>query len=142
MNTYLEKRNNSRNPLRFNLDSFFDYDWPGINTKLPAVNVAENDSNFTVEVVAPGFKKDDFKLKVEDDILTITGETKQENKENGNNDEYTRREYSYSSFTRSFRLPDNINDNAISANYTDGILKLQLPKSKKQVTATKEIAIQ
>jgi HSP20 family protein len=75
-------------------------------------------------------------------ILTITGETKQENKENGKNDEYTRREYSYSSFTRSFRLPDNINDNAISANYADGILKLQLPKSQRQVTATKEIAIQ
>ena len=87
MNTYLERRNNSRNPLRFNLDSFFDYDWPGVNTKLPAVNVAENDNNFTVEVVAPGFKKDDFKLKVEDDILTITGETKQENKENGKQDE-------------------------------------------------------
>jgi HSP20 family protein len=97
--------------------------------------------NYSVEVVAPGFKKEDFKLKVEDDILTISAESKSEKKEEGKEKEYTRREYSYSSFTRSFHLPDNVKDDSIAASYHDGILKLELPKSKVQVKATKEIAI-
>jgi len=91
--------------------------------------------------VAPGFKKEDFKLKVEDDVLTISAESKSEKKEEGKEKEYTRREYSYSSFTRSFHLPDNVKDDSITASYQDGILKLELPKSKVQVKATKEIPI-
>ncbi len=97
--------------------------------------------NYSVEVVAPGFKKEDFKLKVDDDILTISAESKAETKENGKEKEYTRREYSYSSFTRSFRLPDDVKDDSISASYLDGVLKLELPKSKVQVKASKEITI-
>ena len=96
---------------------------------------------YAVEVIAPGFRKDDFKLKVEDDLLTISAETKSEKKEPENGREFTRREYSYSSFTRSFRLPDNVKDDSISASYQDGILKLELPKSKVQTKATKEISI-
>lgn len=126
----------------FNVDNFFN---SGLLNRwerdFPAVNIAENEKNYSVEVVAPGFKKEDFKLKVEDDVLTISAESKSEKKEEGKEKEYTRREYSYSSFTRSFHLPDNVKDDSIAASYQDGILKLELPKSKVQVKATKEIPI-
>jgi len=126
----------------FNVDNFFDKPWfKKFENGFPAVNIAENDKNYEVEVVAPGFKKEDFKLKVDDDVLTISAESKSERKEDDNRKEYTRREYSYSSFTRSFHLPDNVKDDAIEASYKDGILQLELPKSKVQTKVTKEIAI-
>lgn len=126
----------------FNADDFFDRNWLSKWEKdFPAVNIAEDEKNYSIEVVAPGFKKEDFKLKVEDDILTISAESKSERKENGNGKEYTRREYSYNSFTRSFRLPDDVKDDSIAASYRDGILNLELPKSKVQVKASKEISI-
>jgi HSP20 family protein len=126
-----------------NVDNFFDSGllnrWEG---NFPAVNISENEKSYTVEVVAPGFNKADFKIKVEDDMLTISAESKYENKEDGGNGkEYTRREYSYNSFTRSFRLPEDVKDDSINATYKDGVLGLELPKSKVQVKATKEIAI-
>ena len=138
------KSNRASAPWRdfFNVDNFFDNNWLSKWEKdFPAVNIAEDEKNYSVEVVAPGFKKEDFKLKVEDDILTISAESRAEKKENGNGKEYTRREYSYNSFTRSFRLPDDVKDDNIGASYQDGILKLELPKSKVQVKATKEIPI-
>jgi len=125
-----------------NIDDIFDGGWMNKWQKeYPAVNVSEDEKNYMVEVIAPGFKKEDFKLKVDDDILTISAETKSETKEDGNGREYTRREYSYNSFSRSFRLPDNVKDDSISASYQDGILKLELPKSMVQTKATKEISI-
>jgi HSP20 family protein len=138
------KNHRGISPWRFNIDNFLDDtwpDWPKTGNAFPAVNVLENDKNYTVEVVAPGFQKADFKLKVEDDILTISAENKSEKAEEGKEKEYTRREYSYNSFTRSFHLPDNVKDDAINASYQDGILKLELPKSENKVKATKEIAI-
>lgn len=140
----LVKSNRETAPWRdfFNVDNFFGNNWLGKwDREFPAVNISENEKNYSVEVVAPGFKKEDFKLKVDDDILTISAESKSETKEEGKEKEYTRREYSYNSFTRSFHLPENVKDDNISATYQDGILKLQLPKSKVQVKATKEIAI-
>ena len=139
----LVKSNKGVAPWRdfFNIDNFFDHNWMSKwERDFPAVNIAENEKNYSVEVVAPGFKKEDFKLKVDDDILTISAEAKSEKAE-GNRKEYTRREYSYSSFTRSFHLPDNVKDDSIAATYKDGILNLELPKSKSQVKATKEIAV-
>lgn len=140
----LIKSNRGTAPWRdfFNVDNFFDNNWLGKwERDFPAVNIAENEKNYSVEVVAPGFRKEDFKLKVEDDVLTISAESKSERKEDGKEKEYTRREYSYNSFTRSFRLPDDVKDDSISASYQDGVLKLELPKSKVQVKASKEIAI-
>ncbi len=126
----------------FNVDNFFDNNWMRKWEKeFPAVNIAENEKSYSIEVVAPGFRKEDFKLKVDDDVLTISAESKSEQKETEKEKEYTRREYSYNSFTRSFRLPDNVKDDSISAAYQDGVLKLELPKSKMQVKATKEITI-
>jgi HSP20 family protein len=112
-----------------------------MKNSLPAVNVSENNKNYNVEVIAPGFKKEDFKINVEDDILNIRAESKQEQTEEGRGTQYSRREYNYNAFTRSFRLPDNVKDDAIVANYEDGILKLTLPKSSEQVRASKEIRI-
>lgn len=140
----LMKRNNPGSffdPWR----DFFDTEsllpaWSGQRNRLPAVNVSEDDKSYTIDVVAPGFKKEDFRINVADDVLSISAETKSE-KETGDNRQYSRREYSYSSFTRSFRLPENAKDDSINASYTDGVLKLTIPKSEQQVKASKEIRI-
>jgi len=95
-----------------------------------------------VDLVAPGYKKEDFRLKVNDDVLTISAETKNERTEGGDGREYSRREYTCSSFTRSFRLPDNAKDDSISAKYDNGILQINIPKSEKEIRASKEIKIQ
>jgi HSP20 family protein len=110
-------------------------------TNLPAVNISEDDKSFCVDIVAPGFKKDDFKVNVEDDMLTISAEVKSEKSEEDKKRQYTRREYSYNSFTRSFKLPENAKDDNISADFNDGVLKLTIPKSEMQVKATKEIHV-
>ena len=140
----LARRNQGRgmDPWR----DFFDVDFFGSGLpragqrSLPAVNISEDQKSYMVDVVSPGFKKDDFKIKVDDDVLTISAETKQESNE-GNNKEYSRREYTYSSFTRSFRLPDNAKDDSITASYNDGILQIMIPKSENEVKASKEIQI-
>jgi HSP20 family protein len=125
----------------FNVDDFFDRNRLKRQTNYPAVNVSENDKNYSIEIVAPGFKREDFKLKVDSDMLTISAETKTEKKDQQNGKEYTRREYSYNSFTRTFHLPDNVSDDNISASYHDGILELTLPKSETQTKSSKEIPI-
>ena len=139
----LARRNRDINPWRdfLNLDNLFENTWSGRGSHLPAVNISETDKSYHVEVVAPGFKKEDFKVKVDDDILTISAETKTESTEEGKNKEYTRREYSSSSFSRSFQLPDNVKDDSITASYQDGILKLEMPKTAQQQKTTKEITV-
>ena len=127
----------------FNADNFFDNNWlRNFDKEFPAVNIAENEQNYSLEVIVPGFKKEDFQVKVDDDILTISAETKSENNEEDKKKEYTRREYNFRSFTRSFRLPDNVKDDDINASYKDGVLHLSLPKSETQVKATKQISIE
>ena len=107
----------------------------------PAVNISDDEKAYMVDVVAPGFKKEDFKINVEEDMLTISAEVKKETEE-GKGRDYSRREFSYSSFTRSFHLPENAKDDQISARYQDGILHLSIPKTEKQVKATKQINIE
>jgi len=125
----------------FNVGSFFDDSWLSrLENKFPAVNVSENESEYDVELVVPGLKKDDIKIKVDDDLLTISGESKTESEE-GKKKEYTRREYSYSAFTRSFHLPDNAKHDSIDAHFEDGVLKIKIPKSQTQVKASKEVPI-
>lgn len=138
----LVKRANNSALDFFNADNFFNNNWfRNWEKEFPAVNISENEKNYSVEVVAPGFQKENFKLKVEDDLLTISAESKSDTTEGGKGKDYTRREYSYNSFTRSFHLPENVKDDSISANYKNGILDIELPKSKVQVKASKEIAI-
>ena len=107
-------------------DDFFNRWWK--EDRLPAVNVAETDKDFKVEVAAPGMKKDDFKVEIKERVLYISAETKEEKEEKEDN--YMRKEFSYSSFKRSFYLPENVKEEAIIANYKEGILYLTLPKVK------------
>lgn len=95
---------------------------------LPAVNIKENNNEFNIEFAAPGFKKNDFKINVAENILTISAE-KQEEK-NEEKDRFTRKEFSYNSFSRSFTLPQAANADKIDAKYNDGILKLNIPKKE------------
>jgi HSP20 family protein len=124
------------------LENFFPTEMTRASrSMLPAVNISEDDKHYSVDVIAPGFKKEDFKINVEEDVLTISAESKHTTEEGNGNKQYSRREYSYNSFTRSFRLPENTKDDAISAAYNDGVLKLSIPKSSQQTKATKEIKI-
>jgi HSP20 family protein len=102
---------------------------------IPAVNIVQSDKNYAVEVAAPGLKKNDFKIEVEDGILTISAE-KEEEKEDKNK-RYTRREYSYNAFSRSFVLPDNVKATDVKAQYEDGVLRINVPKM--QVEAKKAV---
>jgi HSP20 family protein len=93
---------------------------------LPAVNVVESKEDFRIEVAAPGLKKEKFRLNVDHNRLTISSEVSgnQEQKE----EKYTRREFSYGSFQRTFTLPQTVDTEKISATYTDGVLQIALPK--------------
>ncbi len=123
----------------FDSDDLFNNNWLNRYANLPAVNIAESDKDFMIDLAAPGFKKEDFKIKVDEGVITISAESKSENKEEKK--EYTRQEYNYSSFTRSFRLPENVKEDNIQAKYEDGMLKLSLPKSKTETKVTKEIRV-
>jgi HSP20 family protein len=106
-------------------DRFFDSDWLK-KMNVPAVNVKETDKTFELEVAAPGLRKKDFNILAEDGILTVSSEKKEE-KEQKEKD-YTRKEFEYSSFSRSFSLPQNANEEDIKAAYEDGVLKLSIAK--------------
>lgn len=93
---------------------------------LPAVNIKENADEFFLEIAVPGMKKSDFNIDLDNKILSISSETKEEHEETKEN--YTRREFGYSSFKRTFTLPDTIESDKIKAEYKDGILKVHLPK--------------
>lgn len=95
---------------------------------IPAVNVAEHDKDYMIEVAVPGMKKQDFKISVENGMLIVTAETKEEKKEE--KDSYRRREFNFQSFRRTFWLPENANPDSIDAEYKDGVLKIKLNKMK------------
>ena len=129
----LAKRNENYFPSFF--DRFWNnelMDWNHSNfsstdTSLPAVNVKETHDDFTIEVAAPGMRKNDFKINFKNNVLTISSEKKNSSEEK--NETYTRREFSYQSFQRSFTVPENVvMSDKISAKYNDGILNVILPK--------------
>jgi HSP20 family protein len=124
-----------------NPENFFPFDFGNSAREFPAVNICEDDKNYSVDVVAPGFKKGDFKVNLENDVLTISAESKTESDTEDERKQYSRREYGYRSFTRSFTLPDDTEEDNITANYEDGILKLNIPKSVQQEKATKKIEV-
>lgn len=114
--------------------------FPGKALSIPAVNITENKDHYEVSLAAPGLKKDDFRIDVEGNMLTISSE-KEENKEEREKS-FTRKEYNYSSFSRSFTLPDEVNKEKIEARYEDGVLKLTLPcKEEAKKTSAKKIAV-
>lgn len=93
---------------------------------VPAVNVVENKDHYTVSIAAPGLKKQDFKIDVDGNMLTISCEKEDHKEEKGAR--FTRKEYNYSSFSRSFTIPDEVRKEKIEAKYEDGILKLMMPR--------------
>lgn len=111
--------------------------WAG-NSK-PAVNIRETDNSFILDVAAPGFSKENFDIHVENDLLTISAnvESKSEESEKG----YTRREFSYSSFNRSFTLPDSVNAESIKGSYANGILTVELPKKPEAARVKKTVKV-
>lgn len=112
----------------FNRDIFgWDSNFVNEGQSLPAVNIKEDDNGFQVEMAAPGMKKNDFKIQIDGSALTISSEKKEQ--KNGKDGNYSRREFSYQSFYRTFHLPKEIVDSEkIQARYEDGILKLEIPK--------------
>jgi HSP20 family protein len=122
----------------WNTERFFDKPLFGGET-LPAVNVRETKNLYKLDVSAPGFKKDEFKISTEDGLLTISAETSTEKNEDKEN--YTRKEFSSSSFTRTFNLPDNVVEDNITANYQDGLIKIELKKSDKKLAPKKEVKV-
>lgn len=107
-------------------------------TEFPSVNIMEEKSRFIIDMAAPGLKKEDFKINLDNQTLTISKEMKEENEEV--NDNYTRREFGFTSFSRSFRLPKTIVGDQIKADYKDGILSISLPKDEKAIL-TREISV-
>ena len=105
----------------------------------PAVNILETNDSFKIEVAAPGFEKKDFALNVEDNRLTIS--TKREQIAEENTERFTRREFHFESFERSFKLPETVNQESISAVYENGILKVVLPKKADAQSITKTISV-
>ena len=142
----LARRNNTTPSL---FDRFFDndfFDWSNknfslTNTTLPSINIKEYEDKFEVELAAPGFKKSDFKVEINNGQLNICSEKKSEN-ESEDNENYRVKEFSYQSFNRSISLPETVNEDKVSAKYEDGLLKLQIPKKDEaKAKPAKEIKI-
>ena len=117
-------------------DTFFN---DRMVTRVPAVNISESENNYHVELAAPGLKKEDFKLNLERNQLTISVEQSADHQDNQKN--YSKREYSYSSFGRSFTLPESADDSQINATYTDGILRIDIAKREEAKMVRRQIEI-
>jgi len=112
----------------------------GRTMNIPAVNITEQKNDYLVSLAVPGMKKEDFKIDIDGNMLTISSakeETKEEKEKR-----FTRKEYNYSSFSRSFTLPDEVNREKIDAKYEDGVLKITLPRKEEvKNPAAKQIAV-
>ncbi|WP_297765322.1 Hsp20/alpha crystallin family protein [uncultured Muriicola sp.] len=132
-------RNNMRFPSLMN--EFFRPDWLGGSenyaASLPAVNIKEDETGYYLELAIPGKNKEDFNVEVDNDVLTISMETKTEDEKTEEN--YTRKEFSYTSFKRSFTLPETVNSEKIKASYKDGILSFALPKKDEALPKPKRM---
>lgn len=137
-----EKRTNSLLPgfsdvfdSVFN-DTFFN---DRMIARVPAANISETAETFHIELAAPGLKKEDFKLSLDRNVLSISVEHVLEN--NNDKKNYSKREYSYNSFVRSFTLPDSADDSRIEAAYTNGILKVDIAKKDEAKSVSRQIQI-
>jgi HSP20 family protein len=117
-------------------DTFFN---DRMVTRVPAANISETDNHYHVELAAPGLKKEDFKISLDRNVLHISVEQQSTNEETQKN--YSKREYSYNSFVRSFTLPDSANAEEIEAAYTDGVLKLDIAKREEAKAVRRQIEI-
>jgi len=107
--------------------------------RVPAANISETEDHFHIELAAPGLQKEDFNINLDRNILSISVEQRSEHKDNQRN--YSKREYSYNSFVRSFTLPESANENAIEAEYQNGVLKINIAKKEEAKTVRRQIDI-
>ena len=121
------------------MEEFFRPDWIGgmqqMNVSVPPVNIRETDNAFEVELSAPGKAKEDFNIELDNDLLTISSEHKEES--TTQEGKFTRREFSHSAFKRAFTLPETVNAEDIKAAYENGILKINLPKREEALPKPK-----
>lgn len=122
-------------------DTFFkdSYINDRVLTKVPAVNISESEDVFEIELAAPGVKKEEFKLNLEKNVLTVSTEQKEQKTEETK--KISRKEFSYSSFSRSFTLPESADQNKINASYENGILYVTIAKKEEAKNIAREIAI-
>ena len=127
------------------MPNFFDEDFfPGLSNgtkSAPSVNISENDKNYVLDFAIPGIDKKNLNIEMNEGVLTISSEVKNESEESKNG--YKRKEFSYSSFSRSFYIPEDVNTEKIEASYKDGILSVALPKQedgKNKITRKIEIS--
>lgn len=114
--------------------------FPGDGVSLiPAVNIRETEEAFIVEMAAPGMKKEDFNIEIKEGMLLISSEHKEEKEEK--KEQFTRKEFNYSAFNRSFQLPENVNPGVIKAAYKEGLLTIELPKREKTTPEIKKIQV-
>ena len=122
------------------IDDFINQDWnlkAPSSTTLPAVNIKDLEAQFEIELAVPGMKKSDFEIEVEDGLLSISSSMEEEQvTEKG---KFTRREFSYNSFKRTFTIPDSVDPSNIEAQYSEGVLQLRLPKRKEALPQPKKL---
>jgi HSP20 family protein len=155
MTTAVEKRQNGNQPVSFgnvvdnifqnSLRRFFDDNfWDterGLTSGTVPVNVRETDTKYEMDVIAPGCRKEDFSIGINDNQLTISFNHKEEKKEKDEKSGWVRNEYMQRSFSRSFMLDDTVDVNKIDASYSDGILKVVLPKNEKSKKLSRNIQV-
>ena len=133
----VRKQRNSFSPSLVN--DWLTTDWlqpyPFENKQLPAVNIQEMDHAFLVELAAPGLKKEDLQVAVEKEVLSIASEAEGKTEETGR---YTRKEYNFASFRRTFSIPESVDSKKIDALYSEGVLTVTLPKRKEAVQEAKK----
>jgi HSP20 family protein len=142
--TLIRRANNTYPVFQNWFEDFFapvqSYVTSRANGSVPAVNIAEDDNRFAIEFAVPGLTKSDFSINLENDVLTVKSE--KENSSEANNGNYTRKEFNYSVFQRSFTLPDAADGEKIKAEYKDGILSIEIPKKEEaKVKPAREIEI-
>jgi HSP20 family protein len=110
-----------------------------IATRTPAVNIAETDNQFEIDLAVPGLSKEDIKINLDKNVLSVSADKKTETVDE--NKKFTKREYSFNSFSRSFNLPESADQSKIEADYTAGILKLTITKKEEAKFQSREIAV-
>jgi len=130
----------------FLMDDWLDssmQNWRSAGATLPAVNVKETNDDFIIEVAAPGMSRDNFKVELDNSILTISSDVENNSESPDKNGQYNRREFNYQSFQRSFSLPENkVDGGKISAKYKDGILHVTVPKREEaKIKPARQITI-
>ncbi|AYL97361.1 Hsp20/alpha crystallin family protein [Mucilaginibacter celer] len=117
-------------------DTFFN---DRLTSRVPAANISETEDHYHVELAAPGLKKEDFKLSLDRNVLNVSVDQQSQNNDNHKN--YSKREYSYTSWVRSFTLPESANPDNIEATYTNGVLNIDIAKREEAKIVRRQIEI-